>query len=133
MHCVITNINISYFQGRQNLLNAASKVGEASQQVLTQIGDDSADESREILLSLAKAVANTTAALVVKAKNVAATVEPQHQSHVISAATTCALTTSQLVACTKVGSSIQFSPMLIFFITCVYTSVYMYIFDLIFV
>jgi len=83
-------------------LNAASKVGEASQQVLTQIGDDGADESRDILLSLAKAVANTTAALVVKAKNVAATVEPQHQSNVISAATTCALTTSQLVACTKV-------------------------------
>lgn len=51
---------------------------------------------------MAKAVANTTAALVVKAKNVAATVEPQHQSNVISAATTCALTTSQLVACTKV-------------------------------
>lgn len=105
-------------------MNAASKVGEASQQVLTQIGDDSADESREILLSLAKAVANTTAALVVKAKNVAATVEPQHQSHVISAATTCALTTSQLVACTKVCSSIQFLDMLIFFITCVFTFVY---------
>lgn len=86
-------------------MNAASKVGEASQQVLTQIGDDGADESRDILLSLAKAVANTTAALVVKAKNVAATVEPQHQSNVIiSAATTCALTTSQLVACTKVCS-----------------------------
>lgn len=69
---------------------------------MTQIGDDGADESRDILLSLAKAVANTTAALVVKAKNVAATVETQHQSNVISAATTCALTTSQLVACTKV-------------------------------
>jgi len=88
-------------------LNAASRVGEASQKVLTQIGDDG-DESREILLSLAKAVANTTAALVVKAKNVAATVEPQHQSHVISAATTCALTTSQLVACTKVCLAIFF-------------------------
>ncbi|XP_060859368.1 talin-1-like isoform X1 [Metopolophium dirhodum] len=96
--------------GRQNLLNAASKVGEASQQVLTQIGDDGADESRDILLSLAKAVANTTAALVVKAKNVAATVEPQHQSNVISAATTCALTTSQLVACTKVVAGTVENP-----------------------
>ncbi|XP_050426886.1 talin-1-like isoform X2 [Adelges cooleyi] len=95
---------------RQNLLNAASRVGEASQQVLTQIGDDTADESRDILLSLAKAVANTTAALVVKAKNVAATVEPQHQSHVISAATTCALTTSQLVACTKVVAGTVENP-----------------------
>jgi len=75
---------------------------------LTQIGDDGSDESRDILLSLAKAVANTTAALVVKAKNVAATVEPQHQSNVISAATTCALTTSQLVACTKVYLLIPF-------------------------
>ncbi|XP_050529249.1 talin-1-like isoform X2 [Daktulosphaira vitifoliae] len=96
--------------GRQNLLNAASKVGEASQQVLTQIGDDTADESRDILLSLAKAVANTTAALVVKAKNIAATVEPQHQSQVISAATTCALTTSQLVACTKVVAGTVENP-----------------------
>lgn len=100
---VITILDFFNIQGRQSLLNAASRVGEASQKVLTQIGDDGGDESREILLSLAKAVANTTAALVVKAKNVAATVEPQHQSHVISAATTCALTTSQLVACTKVS------------------------------
>lgn len=83
-------------------MNAAGKVGEASQQVLTEIGDDGADESRDILLSLARAVATTTATLVVTAKNVAATVEPQHQSNVISAATTCALTTSQLMACTKV-------------------------------
>jgi len=67
-------------------------------------------------LSLAKAVANTTAALVVKAKNVAATVEPQHQSNVISAATTCALTTSQLVACTKVNFSITFYKFIYFFI-----------------
>ncbi|VVC41903.1 FERM conserved site,Vinculin/alpha-catenin,PH domain-like,IRS-type PTB domain,Talin, central,Ubiquitin- [Cinara cedri] len=96
--------------GRQNLLNAASKVGEASQQVLTQIGDDSADESREILLNLAKAVTNTTAALVVKAENVAATVELQHQSNVRSAATTCALTTSQLVACTKVVAGTVENP-----------------------
>jgi len=65
-------------------------------------------------LSLAKAVANTTAALVVKAKNVAATVEPQHQSNVISAATTCALTTSQLVACTKVYFSITFYILMFF-------------------
>lgn len=67
-------------------------------------------------MSLAKAVANTTAALVVKAKNVAATVEPQHQSNVISAATTCALTTSQLVACTKVYPLIAFDLFILFFI-----------------
>lgn len=56
-----------------------------------------------MLLSLAKAVANTTAALVLKAKNIAATCEDQQtQNRVIGAATQCALATSQLVACAKV-------------------------------
>ena len=58
---------------RQNLFNAASRVGEASSQVLSTIGEDS-EESRELhdmLLALAKAVANTTAALVLKAKSIA--------------------------------------------------------------
>lgn len=58
---------------RQSLFNAASRVGEASGQVLASIGEDS-EESRELhdmLLALAKAVANTTAALVLKAKSIA--------------------------------------------------------------
>lgn len=58
---------------RQNLFNAASRVGEASGQVLSTIGEES-EESRELhdmLLGLAKAVANTTAALVLKAKSIA--------------------------------------------------------------
>lgn len=56
-----------------------------------------------MLLSLAKAVANTTAALVLKAKNIASTCEDQQtQNRVIGAATQCALATSQLVACAKV-------------------------------
>lgn len=58
---------------RQNLFNAASRVGEASGQVLSTIGEES-EESRELhdmLLALAKAVANTTAALVLKAKSIA--------------------------------------------------------------
>lgn len=64
-------------QPRQNLLNAASRVGEASGQVLHTIGEESA-ESRELhdmLLGLAKAVANTTAALVLRAKAIAANCE----------------------------------------------------------
>ena len=54
-------------------------------------------------MSLAKAVANTTAALVLKAKSFADALEPGRQKdHVISSATLCAQSTSQLVACTKV-------------------------------
>lgn len=90
---------------RQNLLNAASRVGEASHQVLYTIGEETEEnkELQDMLLSLAKAVANTTAALVLKAKNIAATCEDQQtQNKVIGAATQCALATSQLVACAKV-------------------------------
>ena len=56
------------------------------------------------MLALAKAVANATAALVLKAKTVASTTEDQAmQNKVIGSATQCALNTSQLVACTKVS------------------------------
>ncbi|XP_037872842.1 talin-1 isoform X5 [Bombyx mori] len=91
---------------RQNLLNAASRVGEASTSVLYTIGEETEEDkqTQDILLSLAKAVANTTAALVLKAKNVAAQCrdDQQLQNNIIAAATHCALATSQLVACAKV-------------------------------
>ena len=59
---------------------------------------------QDALLALAKAVANATAALVLKAKGVASKCENQVlQNKVISSATQCALATSQLVACTKVS------------------------------
>uniref|UniRef100_T1J0N6 FERM domain-containing protein n=1 Tax=Strigamia maritima TaxID=126957 RepID=T1J0N6_STRMM len=98
---------------RQNLLNAASRVGEASTAVLATIGeeDEIDKEVQDILLGLAKAVANTTAALVLKAKNVAATCEDQGtQNKVISSATQVALATSQLVACAKVTAPTISSP-----------------------
>ncbi|XP_043467434.1 talin-1 isoform X2 [Leptopilina heterotoma] len=100
---------------RQNLLNAASRVGEASHQVLTTIGeeDDSNRELQDMLLALAKAVANTTAALVLKAKKIAKTFDENDdasQNRVISAATRCALATSQLVACAKVVAPTLHSP-----------------------
>lgn len=88
-------------------------MGEASHQVLTTIGeeDDSNRELQDMLLALAKAVANTTAALVLKAKNIAATCEDSAtQNRVISAATQCALATSQLVACAKVVAPTLHSP-----------------------
>lgn len=54
-------------------------------------------------MNLAKAVANAAAMLVLKAKNVAQVAEDTAlQNRVIAAATQCALSTSQLVACTKV-------------------------------
>lgn len=56
-------------------------------------------------MSLAKAVANAAAMLVLKAKNVAQVAEDTVlQNRVIAAATQCALSTSQLVACAKVRS-----------------------------
>lgn len=91
---------------RQSLLNAASRVGEASGNVLHTIGEET-PENRDIhdyLLALAKAVANATAALVLRAKSIAADCEDddEKRNRVIGAASQCALATSQLVACTKV-------------------------------
>lgn len=55
------------------------------------------------MMNLAKAVANAAALMVLKAKNVAQVAEDTAlQNRVITAATQCALSTSQLVACTKV-------------------------------
>ena len=55
------------------MLSAASQVGSASHRVLYTIGEEEVVEKgrQDILLGLAKAVANATAALVLKAKNVA--------------------------------------------------------------
>lgn len=98
---------------RQNLLNAASRVGEATTAVLATITEEDAldKETQDILLALAKAVANTTAALVLKAKNIASKCEDQStQNKVINSATQVALATSQLVACTKMVAPTISSP-----------------------
>ena len=56
-----------------------------------------------MLLALAQGVANTTAALVLKAKNIASqSPDTKAQSKMITAAKETARTTSQLVACVKV-------------------------------
>ncbi|KAL5020158.1 hypothetical protein ScPMuIL_003050 [Solemya velum] len=99
---------------RQNLLAAASRIGEASQEVMHGV-DESVDDLdrafQDTLLALAKAVANATATLVLKAKTVASTTEDQgQQNKVINSATHCALATSQLVACTKVVAPTIASP-----------------------
>ncbi|XP_076258491.1 talin_middle and talin-RS domain-containing protein rhea isoform X2 [Rhynchophorus ferrugineus] len=98
---------------KHNIINAAYRVGEASTQVLASIGEDTVEnkEMQDMLMSLAKGVANTTAALVLKAKNIASTCEDQQmQNRVIGAATQCALATSQLVACAKVVAPTIHSP-----------------------
>uniref|UniRef100_A0A8C3PDD7 Talin 1 n=1 Tax=Chrysemys picta bellii TaxID=8478 RepID=A0A8C3PDD7_CHRPI len=89
---------------RQNLLQAAGSVGQTSGELLQQIGESDTDPRfQDMLMQLAKAVASAAAALVLKAKNVAQKTEDSAlQTQVIAAATQCALSTSQLVACTKV-------------------------------
>lgn len=95
---------------RQNVLLTASRLGEVSQDLIRRIGNDinnGFDGSiayQEKLLALAKAVANTTALYVLKAKDIATSVQEQQiVNEIISTATQCALATSQLVACTKVN------------------------------
>uniref|UniRef100_A0A8C2DFQ1 Talin 1 n=1 Tax=Cyprinus carpio TaxID=7962 RepID=A0A8C2DFQ1_CYPCA len=97
---------------RQNLLQAAGNVGQTSGELLQQIGESDADQQfQEMLMQLAKAVANAAAALVLKAKNVAQKSEDSaQQNRVIAAATQCALSTSQLVACTRVVAPTISSP-----------------------
>ena len=71
---------------RQTMLSAASQVGSASHRVLYTIGEEEvADKDRQdVLLGLAKAVANTTAALVLKAKNVASKCPDQSTQNRVS-------------------------------------------------
>ncbi|XP_049329638.1 talin-2a [Astyanax mexicanus] len=97
---------------RQTVLNAAGSIGQASGDLLRQIGEKETDERfQDFLMNLAKAVANAAAMMVLKAKNVAQVSEDTVlQNRVIAAATQCALSTSQLVACAKVVSPTISSP-----------------------
>ena len=98
---------------RQNILNAANKVSDATSNMLYTIEEDeNVDrEASDTLLSLSKPVANATATLVRKAKAVASKCEDQAaKNRVISAATQCALATSQLVSCAKVVAPTIHSP-----------------------
>ncbi|XP_062246016.1 talin-2 isoform X2 [Platichthys flesus] len=97
---------------RQTVLTAAGSIGQASGDLLRHMGEGETDEKfQDTLMNLAKAVANAAAMLVLKAKNVAQVAEDSVlQNRVIAAATQCALSTSQLVACTKVVSPTISSP-----------------------
>uniref|UniRef100_T1K2Z5 I/LWEQ domain-containing protein n=2 Tax=Tetranychus urticae TaxID=32264 RepID=T1K2Z5_TETUR len=89
---------------RPQLLNSAGRVGEASQAVLATIGEEEEydKETADILLAIAKHVANAAASLVLKAKDVASKCDDTDQAKVIDSATQCALATSQLVTTAKV-------------------------------
>ena len=78
--------SLYFLQPRQTLLSAASRVGEASYRVLYTIGEEDVvdRERQDLLLGLAKTVANNTAALVLKAKNVASHCEDQHTQNRVS-------------------------------------------------
>uniref|UniRef100_A0A674EKN4 Talin 2 n=1 Tax=Salmo trutta TaxID=8032 RepID=A0A674EKN4_SALTR len=103
---------------RQTVLTAAGSIGQASGDLLRHMGEGETDERfQDILMSLAKAVANAAAMMVLKAKNVAQVAEDTVlQNRVIAAATRCALSTSQLVACTKV--LLQLTPTPLFPVSC---------------
>ena len=109
---------------RQTLISAASRVGDATQALLYTInsseeqpqsqsqtlanGDSSEQAAREreaadTLLALAKSVASSAAALVLRAKDVGSSCQDKELSNqVIGAATQCALATSQMVATAKI-------------------------------
>lgn len=91
-------------ESRGRLLSAAGNVGSSGATLLQFMGEPEVDQqTQEMLLALAQAVANATAALVLKAKNIASqSNDTGSQSKVINAAKETARTTAQLVACVKV-------------------------------
>ncbi|XP_030044269.1 LOW QUALITY PROTEIN: talin-2 [Microcaecilia unicolor] len=109
---LLTAVQPTSEEPRQTVLTAAGSIGQASGDLLRQIGENEVDERfQEVLMNLAKAVANAAAMLVLKAKNVAQVAEDMVlQNKVIAAATQCALSTSQLVACAKVVNPTISSP-----------------------
>ena len=83
-------------------------MGTTGGQLLVMAGDAEVDpKTQEALVTMAKAVASATAALVTNARNVAARCDDQAlQNQFIMAA---ALATQALIACTKVHMQVIFS------------------------
>uniref|UniRef100_A0A7M5V5A6 Talin n=1 Tax=Clytia hemisphaerica TaxID=252671 RepID=A0A7M5V5A6_9CNID len=110
---LLFSLNPNDRKPRQDLLTHAGEIGTLSASIMIAIGDADVDaEFEELLLQLAKAVANATAALVLEAKNIASTTEDTNsQDKIIENAKETAMTTSQLVACTKVLAPHISSPL----------------------
>lgn len=100
---------------RQNLFSAVGKIGEAGNEIIRNINKgesmgDTEPKLQETFIGLAKGVASSTAGLVISSKNVANHCENQQGvNDVISLVTQCALSTSQLVSCTKVNIHVTLS------------------------
>ena len=94
------------------MLRKISRVGEASEKLISTMQEKDADvsELQEMILGLTNAVASATATLVLKAKTVAlATEDRDLQDRIIVATSQCDLATSQLVACSKVSFHYRWS------------------------
>lgn len=100
-------------QNRPQLQAAAGEMGTTGGQLLMLAGDAEVDiKTQEALVTMAKAVASATAALVTNARNVAAKCDDQAlQNQVIVAAKQTALATQALIACTKVLAPCIDSPL----------------------
>uniref|UniRef100_UPI00358E49C6 talin-2-like n=1 Tax=Myxine glutinosa TaxID=7769 RepID=UPI00358E49C6 len=110
---MLKSVQPSSPEPRQTVLTAASNVGQASNELLQHIGGATVDEQfQDTLYQLAKAVASSAAGLVLKAKAVAEqSTEQTVHNQVMGSATQCAISTSQLVACTKVVGPTLDSPL----------------------
>lgn len=93
---------------RQTLISAASRVGDATQSLLQAINGgreregETGDAGADHILTLAKSVASSAAALVLMAKDVGSGLNEDLSNQLIGSATQCALATSQMVATAKI-------------------------------
>ncbi|KAF3832432.1 hypothetical protein F7725_026097, partial [Dissostichus mawsoni] len=93
--------------GGNDLMRAARTLAGAVSDLLKAVEPASGEVSKDILMNLAKAVANAAAMMVLKAKNVAQVADDAVlQNRVIAAATQCALSTSQLVVSPTISSPV---------------------------
>ncbi|KAL3090978.1 hypothetical protein niasHS_007353 [Heterodera schachtii] len=99
---------------RATILSAASRVGELSHDMISTMHEQTEEERtfHEELNRRARAVATSTAQLVLQAKTVSAECEePALKDQVIHSAMKTAFATSELVACTRVvGPTIEHAP-----------------------
>lgn len=95
-------------------------MGTTGGQLLVMAGDAEVDpKTQEALVTMAKAVASATAALVTNARNVAARCDDQAlQNQVIVAAKQTALATQALIACTKVHIQVIVCSICILYSEC---------------
>uniref|UniRef100_A0A1I8B1N6 Vinculin n=1 Tax=Meloidogyne hapla TaxID=6305 RepID=A0A1I8B1N6_MELHA len=110
----LDKVHPEHQEKRANILSAASRVGELSNDVLSTIQERTEEELsfHDELNRKARAVATSTAQLVLQAKTVSADCDdPGLKDKVIQSAMKTAYATSELVACTRVvGPTIEHPP-----------------------